>query len=95
MADMLARPMAPAETPLTGGTDVRVRVRYIFGLRDRDGERERTLVLPARTTVFEVLQMLGLSALELLPAVNGETVPDGSVLADGDELLLIPAIQGG
>lgn len=72
-----------------------VRVRYLFGLRDRERENQRTLELAAGTTVFEVLQQLGLSSLELHPAVNGRSVPDTAALQDGDELILIPGIQGG
>jgi len=33
--------------------------------------------------------------LELHAAVNGESAPDGTILRDGDEVTLIPAIQGG
>ena len=95
MRDTLTPQSESAQAQNDALPDVRVRVRYVFGLRDRDGERERTLSLPPRTTVFDVLQALGLSALELLPAVNGETVQDSTILGDGDELLLIPAIQGG
>jgi len=45
--------------------------------------------------VFEALQHLGVSCLELHAAVNGESAADGTVLHDGDEMTLIPAIQGG
>ena len=73
-----------------------VRVRYVFGLaRGHDGRDEIRLELPGGTTVFEAMQRLGVSALELHAAVNGESAPDGTVLRDGDEVTLIPAIQGG
>jgi sulfur carrier protein ThiS len=73
-----------------------VRVRYVFGLaRGHDGRDEIRLELPGGATVFEALQRLGVSALELHAAVNGESAPDGTVLRDGDEVTLIPAIQGG
>ena len=74
---------------------IRVRVKYIFGLRRRDRETGQTVELPSTTTVFELLQKLGLSGLELLPAVNGMSVTDSTVLEDGDEVALIPAVQGG
>ena len=45
--------------------------------------------------MFEALRRLGLSALELHAAVNGESAADGTVLRDGDEMILIPSIQGG
>ena len=73
-----------------------VTVKYIFGLaRTADGRDTFTLELPTGSTVFEALRRLGLSALELHAAVNGESAVDGTVLQDGDEMILIPSIQGG
>ncbi len=73
-----------------------VRVRYVFGVgRGRAGGDEIRLELPGGATVFEAMQRLGVSSLELHAAVNGESAPDGTVLRDGDEVTLIPAIQGG
>lgn len=73
-----------------------VRVTYVFGLaRAGDGRDTVTLELPGGTTVFQVLRRLGVSSLELHAAVNGESAADGTVLRDGDEVTLIPAIQGG
>ncbi len=76
--------------------NVVVTVRYIFGLsRGRDGDDTLRLELPRDATVFEALQRLGVSSLELHAAVNGESATDGTVLRDDDEITLIPAIQGG
>jgi molybdopterin converting factor small subunit len=73
-----------------------VTVKYIFGLaRAVDGRDTLTLELPPGATVFEAIRQLGLSALELHAAVNGESAVDGTVLRDGDEMILIPSIQGG
>lgn len=73
-----------------------VTVRYVFGLgRGPGGGHEVRLEVPGDTTVFGVMQRLGVSGLELHAAVNGESAPDGRVLRDGDEVTLIPAIQGG
>lgn len=75
---------------------MRVTVTYVFGLARAAGSRAGTPVeMPPGTTVFEALQRLGLSSLELHAAVNGESAADGTVLREGDELVLIPAIQGG
>ena len=74
---------------------MRVRVRYLFGIRGREGENERTLDVPPGTTVFEAMREAGLSSLELHPALNGRSVSDTTTLQDGDELVLIPGIQGG
>ncbi len=73
-----------------------VTVKYVFGLaRGADGRDTLSLELPPGATVFEALRRLGLSALELHAAVNGESAADGTVLRDGDEMILIPSIQGG
>jgi sulfur carrier protein ThiS len=73
-----------------------VRVRYVFGLAcGADGRDERPLELPGGATVFEAMQRLGVSALEIHAAVNGQSAADATVLRDGDEVTLIPAIQGG
>lgn len=73
-----------------------VTVRYIFGLaRAGAGGDALSLELPPGATVFEALRRLGMSALELHAAVNGESAGDGTVLRDGDEMILIPSIQGG
>ncbi len=73
-----------------------VTVKYVFGLaRGGDGPGGIRLELPGGATVFEAMQRLGLSALELHAAVNGESAADATVLRDGDEVTLIPAIQGG
>jgi molybdopterin converting factor small subunit len=75
---------------------VLVTVKYVFGLaRAGDGRDVLTLELPSGATVFEALRRLGMSALEIHAAVNGESAADGTVLRDGDEMILIPSIQGG
>ena len=73
-----------------------VTVRYVFGLARSEAGREAIrLELPAGATLFQAMQRLGVSSLELHAAVNGESAGDGTVLRDGDEVMLIPAIQGG
>lgn len=73
-----------------------VTVRYVFGVVPTgEGGSVTRLELPRSATVFEVMQRLGVSGLELHAAVNGESATDLTVLRDGDDLTLIPAIQGG
>jgi sulfur carrier protein ThiS len=73
-----------------------VTVRYLFGLAcGSEARPAATLGLAPGATLFEALQRLGVSTLELHAAVNGVSVADGTVLEDGDEVVLIPAIQGG
>ena len=75
---------------------MQVTVKYVFGLAcgPRGGDEIR-LELPGGATVFQAMQRLGVSTLEIHAAVNGASAPDGTVLRDGDEVTLIPAIQGG
>lgn len=80
---------------MAGEQYVRVQVRYLFALRDRDRDGKSVVELIAGATVFDLLRALGLSGIEILTAVNGEASRDNAVLRDGDELTLIPAIQGG
>ena len=80
----------------TASPGITVTVRYVFGLAcGPEARPPATLGLPTGSTLFEALQRLGMSALELHAAVNGVSAGDGTVLADGDEVILIPAIQGG
>jgi sulfur carrier protein ThiS len=80
----------------TGSAGITVTVRYVFGLAcGPEARPPATLGLPTGSTLFEALQRLGMSTLELHAAVNGTSARDGTVLADGDEVILIPAIQGG
>jgi sulfur carrier protein ThiS len=72
-----------------------VRVTYVFGLARAGAGGPLELELPLGATVFEALRRLDLAALEVHAAVNGSSATDGTVLHDGDEVVLIPAIQGG
>jgi sulfur carrier protein ThiS len=88
-------PLAGADLPAPAG-GITVTVRYVFGLAaGPEGRPVTRLELPRGATLFEALQRLGVSGLELHAAVNGASAPDASVLQDGDEVVLIPAIQGG
>lgn len=78
-----------------GNELIRIHVKYVFGILVDKGPRERTLEVAAGSTVLEVLRALDLSRIELLAVVNGEMVSDQTILCDGDELTVIPAIQGG
>jgi sulfur carrier protein ThiS len=73
-----------------------VTVKYVFGLAcGPDGGDALRLELPGGATVFQAMQRLGVSGLEVHAAVNGASASDGTVLRDGDEVTFIPAIQGG
>jgi molybdopterin converting factor subunit 1 len=81
---------------------MRVKLRLFAILRERAGTGATELELPAGATVGTAVAALGASlpaVAPLLPvaarAVNLQYVRDERVLADGDELALIPPVSGG
>ncbi|HJW66260.1 MAG TPA: molybdenum cofactor biosynthesis protein MoaE, partial [Gaiellaceae bacterium] len=76
---------------------MRVVVRLFAGLRELAGTGERDLELPARARVGDVWLALGLDDEPpgLLYAVNKKYADASQVLADGDEVALIPPVSGG
>ena len=71
-----------------------VKVRLFAGLRERAGWSRREV---DAATVADVWPALGLGTEPegLLYAVNQEYAPRDRVLADGDEVALIPPVSGG
>ena len=76
---------------------MRVRVRLFAALRERAGDGERELELGAGARVGDVWAHLGLGdePAGLLYAVNKAYAERGRLLADGDEVALIPPVSGG
>jgi MoaE-MoaD fusion protein len=74
---------------------VTVRIRLFAALRERAGWSEREL--DGVTRVADVWPALGLGDEPpgLLYAVNKQYAERGQVLADGDEVALIPPVSGG
>jgi molybdopterin synthase catalytic subunit/molybdopterin converting factor small subunit len=76
---------------------MRVRVRLFAGLRERVGTGENEMELPPgshASDVWELLQ-IGPEPEGLAYAVNRQYVDREQVLADGDELAIIPPVSGG
>jgi MoaE-MoaD fusion protein len=73
---------------------VEVTIRLFAGLRERAGWSERTITA---ATVADVWPALGLGDEPegLLYAVNRSYTSRDAVLADGDEVALIPPVSGG
>jgi molybdopterin synthase catalytic subunit len=73
---------------------VTVRVRLFAGLRERAGWSQREV---EAATVADVWPALGLGEepVGLLYAVNRSYADRAAVLADGDEVALIPPVSGG
>lgn len=83
--------------PRTGTIDV--RVRFFAVLRERAGCEERSLELPAGSTVGDLLDRLGREIPDLpsgvAAAVDRTYAPREQELRDGQELALIPPVSGG
>jgi MoaE-MoaD fusion protein len=76
---------------------MQVTVRLFAGLRERAGTARRELELPEGATVADVWPALALGAEPdgLRYAVNRAFEERATVLADGDEVGLIPPVSGG
>ncbi|HEY1813157.1 MAG TPA: molybdopterin converting factor subunit 1 [Kofleriaceae bacterium] len=81
---------------------MRVTVRYFAVFRERLGRTEELLELADRATVAAAIDKLAelhapvaQLAGRFRVAVNQEMVDDARILADGDELALIPPVAGG
>ena len=88
---MTRRPRQPGYAP-----PVQVSIRLFAGLRERAGTGARRLELSGATLgdVWPALE-LGAEPAGLLYAVNRRYADAGTVLADGDEVALIPPVSGG
>ena len=76
---------------------MKVAVRLFAALRERAGTREAALELKEGASVDDVWPALGLGdePAGLVYAVNRAYVERGTLLADGDEVALIPPVSGG
>jgi molybdopterin synthase catalytic subunit len=81
---------------------MRIRVRYFAVVRERLRREEDELELPAGATVTAGMDRLcerepvvGALRKHLQVAVNQQVVASDHVLADGDELALLPPVAGG
>jgi molybdopterin synthase catalytic subunit len=76
---------------------VRVTVKLFAGLRERAGTGERQIELPDGAAVEDVWAALelGEEPRGLLYAVNKQYADRDRMLADGDEVALIPPVSGG
>ena len=76
---------------------MKVAVRLFAALRERAGARETALELDEGASIDDVWPALGLGdePAGLVYAVNRAYVDRGTLLADGDEVALIPPVSGG
>jgi molybdopterin synthase catalytic subunit len=76
---------------------VRIQVRLFAGLREQAGAARRELELATGSRLADVWPELGLGEEPegLLYAVNKDYAAGDRLLADGDEVALIPPVSGG
>lgn len=87
--------------PVEPNDTIRVTIRCFSRIRDVLDAAEVTLDLPPGTAAGEAARQviaMGAGRLDGLPfriALNQEFAVETDLLADGDELALIPPVQGG
>jgi molybdopterin converting factor subunit 1 len=76
---------------------MKVAIRLFAGLRELAGTRATEIELPAGSTAADVWAALelGTEPPGLLVAVNKSYAPPETLLAEGDEVALIPPVSGG
>ena len=87
---MNAAPTAAADVPL-----IRVEVTLKGSLADRLPGGRGPLEVPEGTTAEGVLAVLGVPPVHCIYVVNGATAAKGTLLGDGDRLLVYPPMAGG
>ncbi|MBI4219941.1 MAG: molybdopterin converting factor subunit 1 [Chloroflexi bacterium] len=96
-------PQPAAEALLYSGIpDVKIKVLFFAGLRERAGTNSTVIDLPAGATVAAAIEQAQSktprawrATTRLMAAVNQEYVPTTHQLREGDELALIPPVSGG
>jgi molybdopterin synthase catalytic subunit/molybdopterin converting factor small subunit len=81
---------------------VRVVVKLFGAVREAVGEKELSVALPVGARVWDLLALLARDhpiverfGERLATSVNLEVVPGETLLADGDEVALLPPVAGG
>ncbi len=83
------------------GPEAKITVLLFSHLRHALGSGELTITLPACSTAADLVDIVRgrlderLAGIPLRVAVNGKFAPDDTVLKAGDEVALIPPVQGG
>lgn len=83
------------------GPEMEISVLLFSHLRHALGSGELTITLPAGSTAADLVDIVRerleerLATMPLRVAVNGQFAPEDTLLKAGDEVALIPPVQGG
>ncbi len=86
---------------MSGQATISVRLRCFSHVRQAFGAAEVVLSLPAGATAAELERRVrarlpdDLASLALRVAINQQIVDDTAPLRDGDEVAVLPPVQGG
>jgi thiamine biosynthesis protein ThiS len=80
----------------SGSMNIRVRLYAELARSLPGGERQRTIELPAGSSVDDLLEALVLEPEQsIIVGLNGKLADRSAALSEGDELELMTAMQGG
>ena len=101
-ADGMTQVESTRTDSVVSAVQIRVTLLLFASVAEAIGERRRDLVLPAGTTPRDVFEMLVRERPQLARlreivsfARNREFAGADTILADGDELAVIPPVAGG
>lgn len=79
---------------------MKVKIKYFAGLRDITKKETEIIEVKENARIIEILEILymkypEMKKIELVMAKNREYAEENEILADGDELALLPPVSGG
>jgi thiamine biosynthesis protein ThiS len=85
-----------AMLPPSASMNVKVRLYAELARSLPGGERQRTIALPAGSSVDDLLEALALEPEHgIIVGLNGKLADRSTALSEGDQLELMTAMQGG
>ncbi|MEM4160486.1 MAG: molybdopterin converting factor subunit 1 [Thermoplasmata archaeon] len=80
---------------------MRVKIRYFAGLRDITGKETEIVEVKDKARIKEILEILYkkypemLKSADIIVARNRQYAEENEVVAEGDEIALLPPVSGG